>query len=346
MSPFANILLTLVTVICQDKVIATTITTAKHLTNESNYSIAAHVIITASTTTNTTTENWTNKSHTNSTIPATVEDNNEDSAGRIRKETKTISTTTTTTPMAAEESTNKSNDSATTPTLRKIPNETKNNSNSNMDASTLIPATVVPILIIGLMLLALVIKFIIINSFLLLLSSNWVWSKKVFWWNRQLKRVQEEVDDNPNYDAIDYEGSHQHHHHHHHRHHDHNRQLLFFAENFDDNGSNREDSNQSREMTTREVKAEVLWLQFGIMNTMMTVMTVMPMMRIMKGRSEQRCYDYNLELWTQWWPLWQWWQWWQWWKGGQSRGAIMTINWELGFWVRWQWCWYWCQHQP
>ena len=73
-----------------------------------------------------------------------------------------------------------------------------------------------------------------------------------------MKRVQEEVDDNPNYDAIDYEGSHQHHHHHHHRHHDHDRQLLFFAENFDDNGSNREDSNQSREMTTREVKAEVL----------------------------------------------------------------------------------------
>ena len=32
----------------------------------------------------------------------------------------------------------------------------------------------------------------------------------------------------------------------------------FFAENFDDNGSNRDDSNQSREMTTREVKAEVL----------------------------------------------------------------------------------------
>ena len=71
-----------------------------------------------------------------------------------------------------------------------------------------------------------------------------------------MNRVEEEVDENPNYDALDYEGWH--HHHHHHNDHLKIMKTVFIAENFDDNESIREDSEQSKEMSTREVKAEVL----------------------------------------------------------------------------------------
>merc|ERR1711953_265490 len=84
-------------------------------------------------------------------------------------------------------------------------------STEDSGSAGLIAGTVVPILlIVGLIILAL-----------------------VFWWKRHLKRIQEEEDENPNYDTLDYE------------------------ENFNDNGSSREVSHRSREITPREVKAEV-----------------------------------------------------------------------------------------
>ena len=84
-------------------------------------------------------------------------------------------------------------------------------------------------------------------------------------WKRfQMRRKPgyEDQEENPNYDTLDYEGSFHHH-------------IMtiiiplidivtiMVVDNWDSNGSEREDSNPtSREVTTREVKAEVVLLHY------------------------------------------------------------------------------------
>ena len=86
-------------------------------------------------------------------------------------------------------------------------------STEDSGSAGLIAGTVVPILlIVGLIILALVIKIIISTKIINICISlkKILYKKKVFWWKRHLKRIQEEEDENPNYDTLDYEGFHRH----------------------------------------------------------------------------------------------------------------------------------------